>query len=365
MKITKIKPSYYFVPYDRPLGNGKYMYYGMTMNVCCVETDEGITGVGYVGGPMGGGGIIHETLKELSSYVVGEDPFTVEKIWAKMYLPKIFGRKGLEMRAISAVDIAIWDLIGKAVNQPLYKLLGGYTNKLKAYVAAGYYEKGLNLKMLSTEMEQIVNRGARAVKMKIGRFPIREDAERIRVARETIGPDVDLLVDANNAYSVPDAIKMARHLEKYDVYWFEEPVNCDDIPGQAAVTAATDIPVAIGENEYTRWGFRDLVDNKCANIFNTDCMVVGGITEWKRVADLAAAHDIPIAPHGNQFLHVHLTSAVPNGLILEWLEHDMGYSEMFIDELPMVDGYVSPPERPGLGFEFNFKAMEKYLKASA
>jgi len=363
MKITNVRPSYYWIPYDKPISNGKYTYHGMTMNLCSIDTDEGITGYGYVGGPMGGGGIIHETLKELKHYVVGEDPFNVEKIWAKMYQPKIFGRKGLEMRAISAVDIAIWDIMGKAAGQPIYKLLGGYTNKIKAYVAAGYYEEGVNLKALAAEMERILNVGAKAVKMKIGRFSVRDDAERVRVVRETIGPDIALLADANNAYSVSDAIKMARHLEKYDAYWFEEPVNCDDIPGQAAVTAATDVPVAIGENEYTRWGFRDLVDNKCANIFNTDCQIVGGITEWKRVADLAAAYDIPVAPHGSQFLHVHLVTAVPNGLILEWLEHAMGYSEMFMEELPMVDGYVSPPERPGLGFEFNFKAMEKYLKA--
>ncbi len=361
MKITDVRPEYYWMPFNKPVSNGKYTYYGRSMNLCYIDTDEGVTGLGYVGGPMGGGGIIHETLKDLKPYLMGEDPFNTEKIWAKMYLPKIFGRKGLEIRAISAVDIAIWDAVGKAVGKPIHQLLGGYTNKIKAYVAAGYYEEGVSLKDLAAEMERILKLGARAAKMKIGRFSIREDAERVRVARETIGPDVDLLVDANNSYSVPEAIKMARYLEKYDAFWFEEPVSCDDIPGQAAVTAATDIPVAIGENEYTRWGFRDLIDNKCANVFNTDCQVVGGITEWKRVADLAAAYDIPVAPHGDQYLHIHLVAAVPNGLILEWLQQKTGFlGGMFMEELPMVDGFVSPPNRPGLGVEFNHKAMEKF-----
>ncbi len=361
VKITDLRPFNYWKPYKTPISNGKYTYYGSSVNLCHIDTDEGITGIGWVGG----GQIVHETLRQLKDYVIGEDPFDVEKIWAKMYLPKIFGRKGLTTRAISAVDIAIWDVIGKAVGKPIYKLLGGYTNKIPAYIAGGYYQEGKGLKGLEQEMIENLKQGAKAIKMKIGAVPIREDAERIRVVRETIGPDIGLLVDVNNAYSVNDAIRMARYLEKYDCFWYEEPVSCDDIPGQAAVTAATDVPVAIGENEYTRWGFRDLVDAKAGKIFNADAQVLGGITEWKKVADLAAAYDIPVAPHGSQEVHIHLVTAIPNGLILEYYNANVvGIAdEMWEERVPMVDGFVSPPERPGLGLEFNYKAMEQYRQA--
>lgn len=358
MKITDLRPFNYWKPYDTPISNGKYTYYGSSVNLCHIDTDEGITGIGWVGG----GAIVHETLKQLKDYVVGEDPFDTEKIWAKMYLPKVFGRKGLTTRAISAVDIAIWDCIGKAMQKPIYKLLGGYTNSIRAYIAGGYYQKGKGLKGLADEMEQNLKQGATAIKMKIGAAPIREDAERIRVVRETIGPDIDLLVDVNNAYSVNDAIRMVPHLEKYDCFWYEEPVSCDDIPGQAAVTAASAVPVAVGENEYTRWGFRDLVANKCAKVLNADAQVLGGITEWKKVADLAAAYDIPVAPHGSQEVHIHLVTAIPNGLILEYYNANVvGIAdEMFEERAPMLKGYVSPPEKPGLGLSFNYKGMEKY-----
>ncbi len=154
-------------------------------------------------------------------------------------------------------------------------------------------------------------------------------------------------------------------MEKYEPFWFEEPVSPDDIPGQAAVAAATDIPIAIGENEYTRWGFRDLIDNKCADVLNADCQVLGGITEWKRVANLAAAYDIPVAPHGNQDVHVHCVATAQNGLILECGNLDPKepslFNAIFIGRQTLdKDGLCPVPQTPGLGIELNMKAFEKY-----
>ena len=156
--------------------------------------------------------------------------------------------------------------------------------------------------------------GAKAVKMKIGGAPINEDVERVRVVREAIGPDVDLMVDANAAYRYYDAIKIAKRMEPYDVFWFEEPVNPDDYQGHKLVSQATSIPISTGENEYTRYGFRDLIETRSVAILQPDPLIMGGITEIKKVAALAEAHDLPISPHGNQDIGVHVVAGVSNGL---------------------------------------------------
>ena len=358
MKITEVTSAIYSRPHERPITNGKYTYTEISVVVVKVTTDDGLTGIGWAGG----GSIVGETVKELEPYVVGEDPFNVERIWDKMYLPKVFGRKGLTTRAISAVDIAIWDLIGKAVEKPLYQLLGGYRDTVPAYIAGGYYEEGKGLDGLSREMETNLKLGARAIKMKIGAVSLREDEKRVKAVREVIGDEVDLLVDANNAYNTYQATQMAHRLEEYDAFWFEEPVSPDNIGGSAEVAASSDIPIATGENEYTRWGFRDLIEARAADIINADAQVLGGITEFRKVADLASAYEIPVAPHGSQGVHVHLVAAIPNGLIVEYYEKNTNPLEgmMFDQSLELVNGQVSPPKRPGLGVELNEKALEPY-----
>ena len=358
MKINEVTPAVYSLPYEKPISNGKYTYTASTEVVVKVGTDEGITGIGWAGG----GSIVAETVKELEPYVVGEDPFNVERIWDKMYLPKVFGRKGLTTRAISAVDIAIWDVIGKAVDKPIYQLLGGYRDSVPAYIAGGYYEEGKGTDGLRREMETNLELGARAVKMKVGAVSLREDEKRVKTVRDVVGDDVDLLVDANNAYNTYQAVQMAHRLEDYEVYWFEEPVSPDNISGSAEVAASSDVPIATGENEYTHWGFRDLIEARAADILNADAQVLGGITEFRKVAALASAYEIPVAPHGSQEIHVHLVAAIPNGLIVEFYEKNTNALDgiMFHESLELVDGMVSPPDRPGLGVELNEKALEPY-----
>ncbi len=365
MKITDVRPAMLAKKRLTPRTNGKYTYRFTNSVFAFVDTDEGVSGFGWVGGGDAGGPMICQTIKEMKDYIVGMDPFAVDQVWAAVYLPKVFGRKGLTTRAISAIDIALWDLKGKAVGKPVYKLLGGFRDRVPAYLAGGYYAEGKTLRDLADEMEAYLRMNAKAVKMKVGAVSIREDIERVRIVRETIGPDTALLVDANNAYYPHDAIKFARAVEKYDPFWFEEPVSPDDIPGQALVTASTDVPIAIGENEYTRWGFRDLVANKCANVLNADAQVLGGITEWKRVANLAAAYDIPVAPHGNQDVHVHCVASIPNGLILEVGQVDPKepnlFDEVFIGRQRLdKDGLCPVPQTPGMGIELNMEAFKKY-----
>ena len=366
MKITNVIMECYRWPRPKPIRNGKFTYTDAGISVVKIETNEGITGLGLGAGSVNVGVQALVGLTEgFKPALIGEDPIDVERIWANMWVPKLIGRRGISTRVISAIDIALWDLKGKICNLPVYKLLGGYTSKIPTYIAGGSYEEGKGLKELAQEMEKNVSMGARAIKMKIGGAPINEDVERVRVVREAIGDKVKLLVDANNAYRYYEAIEIARKMEKYDIFWFEEPVAPDDYRGHAMIAAATSIPIATGENEYTRYGFRDLLEHRSAAIFNPDAQILGGVTEFMKVAALAAAYDLPVAPHGNQDVHVHLVSAIANGLIVEYYRDsvDPMWGKTFKEQLVLKDGFLEPPNRPGFGIELNEPALKQYRVA--
>ena len=220
MKITGITTKEFRWPRHKPIANGKHTYTHVTFAVVEIATTEGITGIG-----LGGGGEIERaTIARLTPMLIGEDPIDVERLWQKMWEPKLIGRRGLTTRAISAIDIGLWDIRAKFANLPLYKLLGGFRDRVPTYIAGGYYEEGKGLRELAREMEDNVRMGAKAVKMKVGAVPIAEDVARVRVAREAVGPDVKLMVDANCAYRYYEAIQLAKRIEEYDIFWFEEPV---------------------------------------------------------------------------------------------------------------------------------------------
>ena len=362
MRVTDVKMESYRWNRPKPIRNGRYVYPTAGLNIVKIETDEGVTGVGLSGGVQGAEDIGTSILEHLKMYVIGQDPFDTEKIWDEMWQPKLVGRRGITTRVISGIDIALWDIKGKVANRPLYKMLGGFTDRVPVYIAGGYYEEGKGLKELAAEMEESVSMGARAIKMKIGGAPINEDVERIRVVRDAVGPDVKVMVDANCAYRFYEAIEIARKTEKYDLYWFEEPVNPDDYEGHKLISQATSIPIATGENEYTRYGFRDLIEKRCVAILQPDALILGGITEFMKVAALAQAHDLPLAPHGNQEVHVHLVSAIPNGLTVEYYRDstDPMWGRMFNETLMVEDGHVRPPDRPGIGIEPNEEALAPY-----
>ena len=352
-------------PRHTPIRNGLYTYTHSSLDLVVIETDEGITGTGIGSGIQDAPIVSSSILDYLKQAVIGGDPLDNERHWHEMWRPKLVGRRGITTRVISGLDIALWDIKGKAAGLPVYKLLGGFTNHVPAYIAGGYYEEDKGLKELAEEMERNLEIGAKAVKMKIAGVPINEDVERVRVVRETVGNDVKVMVDANNAYRHYEAIQFARKVEKYDVFWFEEPVEPDDYIGQREITRATSIPIAAGENEYTRYGFRDMINHRAVDILQPDALVLGGATEFMKVAALAQANDLDIAPHGAQEVHIHLVCAIPNGLILEYYRDsvDPMHGKIYT-ETPMIrDGQVYAPERPGFGLEINRKALTKYRVA--
>ena len=359
LKITGITLQEYRWPRAKPITNGKHTYTHVDYALVRIATDQGIEGIG-----LGHGGEIERAvIARLTPLLVGEDPIDVERLWHKMWVPKLIGRRGLTTRAISAIDIGLWDIRAKAANLPLYKMLGGFRDRVPTYVAGGYYEPGKGLRELAQEMESNVAMGARAVKMKVGGVPMTEDAERVRVVRDAIGPATKLMVDANCAYRWYEAVQLARKIEPYDLFWFEEPVAPDDYDGHRKLAQATSIPIATGENEYTRYGFRDLIRNDCAAILNADAKVLGGITEFMKVAALAQAHDLDIAPHGSQDVHIHLVAAISNGLILEFYRDtvDPMWGRIYRDTLTLNDdGTVTAPTAPGLGIDPDESALAPY-----
>lgn len=360
MKITDMKVYAYVAKHSTPISNGKYTYGTTQLIICQLFTDAGIIGYGTAHDNIP---VVVDTLNSMKERVIGQDPFNYERIWDSLYLPKVYGRKGFETRALSCLDIALWDIMGKVAGRPIRQLLGGYNDSIPAYMAGGYYAPGKGLKELQEEVMINVRKGAKAIKMKIGGVSIAEDIERIDAVRDAIGKDVLLLVDANNAYNRIDALKMGRALDQRDIYWFEEPLSPDDIEGCAELCRKLDTPIAIGENEYTRWGFKQLVDAHAAQILNADACVLGGISEWKKVADYASASHILMAPHGDQEVHVHLVSAVSNGLIAEYYDSNLNellnvvYGEhMLLDE----KGHISAPMKPGLGVDIQLDKLEQY-----
>ncbi len=359
MKITEITTESYRWPLNIPITNGKHTYTHASLGLVKIETDTGQTGIGL--GDINP--ITKATVEYLKPELIGEDPLDVERLWEKMWIPKLIGRRGMTTRAISAIDIGLWDLKAKIAGMPLYKLLGGYRNRVPTYIAGGYYEEGKGLKELAEEMITNLEMGAKAIKMKVGGVSIREDVERVKTVRHAIGAEIKLMIDANCAYRYYEAIQLAKQVEEYDVFWFEEPVAADDYEGHRKLAAATSIPIATGENEYTRYGFRDLIAQQAVAIFNADAIILGGVTEFMKVAALASAYNLDIAPHGPQEIHVHLVAAIANGLILEFYRDtvDPMWGEIFLHTLNLnADGTVSPPDVPGIGIDPNYESLAPY-----
>ena len=359
MHITRITTEQFRWPRHKPITNGLHTYTHSGLGLVHIHTDAGMTGIGL--GSLDA--TVCAAVEDMAATLIGEDPLAVERLWHRMWVPKLVGRRGKTTRAISALDIGLWDLRAKAAGMPLYQLLGGFRDRVPTYIAGGYYEEGKGLEELAQEMITNVEMGARAVKMKVGAVSLQEDAERVRTVREAVGPDVKVMVDANCAYRAYEAIQLARRIEPYDIFWFEEPVAPDDMAGHRRLARATSIPIATGENEYTRYGFRDLIQHEAAAILNADALILGGVTEFMKVAYLAQAHDLDIAPHGPQQLHIHLVAAIANGLILEFYRDsvDPMWGQIYRHSLTInADGTVSPPAVPGIGLAPNYEALEPY-----
>jgi len=331
-----------------------------------VRTEDGHVGVGYTYTGTNGARLLASMIDEyFAPRMVGLPAIAPERVWAQMFQELLLiGRRGFVPRALSAVDIALWDLAGQVANLPLYRLLGGYRDSVPAYASGGYYKPGDPLKEIAGEMGRYKDRGFSDFKMKVGGAPLAVDVERVRVARETIGPGSRLALDANNAWRTPsEALKFARAVERYDPWWLEEPLSPDDFEGHAQVAAALEWPVATGEIHSTRWDFRQIIERRAADILQPDAGVLGGVGEWMRVAHTAATFDLPVAPHWHADIHVQLVAAVPNGLTVEYFSVDediYNFERLLQVGLEPKDGMIPLPDRPGAGLVLDRDAVARF-----
>jgi L-alanine-DL-glutamate epimerase-like enolase superfamily enzyme len=321
-----------------------------------VTTDQGLEGIGLTYHEVGGEATRSLIERNIAPKILGRDPLETEAIWADLFAHlRGVGRKGLAFGAISAVDIALWDLKGKIVGLPLYRLLGGARTRIPVYASGGW--TSYSDEELVAEMRDMVAEGYSAIKFKVGveqaQNP-RRDAKRVRKVRDAVGPDVRLLIDANNCFDAATAVQFANSVRECDLLFFEEPVLADDIPGLARFKRGTDIPLATGEHEYTKYGVRDLILAEAVDIVQVDGARAGGYTEMLKIAALTEAWNLKLAPHAMEHIHIHLVAAAPNGLFLERLRlFEELTAATFVNAPQPVNGFIHIPDLPGLGLELD------------
>lgn len=383
MKITSVKSHVLSYELDEPLGYSQKFYTRRTAHLVEVETDAGITGIGECFGP-GPVALANKIIVEnvIQPMITGMDPLDREVIWNNVYNQlRDHGQKGMALQSLSGVDIALWDIAGKAFGQPLYKLLGGaFRERIPVY---GY---GMMLQQVSDlpqrfadQSAEIKDMGFGAIKMKIGKGP-EEDIKLVEAVRNSIGNDTKLMVDANHAYTAREAIPLGRELENLNVYWFEEPVAPEDKQGYRELCEALDMSIAGGEAEFTRWGFRELIEHRCVDILQPETCSLGGVSEYLKIRDLAHTHFIPVVNHvwGSAVcvaLNLHLLAAMPDlpgGVypVQPMLEYDTTPNIFredlltkplgILDQVKANQGWAGLPDGPGLGIDVDFDLVERY-----
>lgn len=352
-----------------------------------IETEDGLVGWGEGKNAAGSAGeygtLVHLLNHEVAPRLIGQNAGDITRIWEMLYngvraetaarsghgMPSL-ARRGLTVAAISAVDIALWDILGKHLGQPVWQLLGGRkADRMPAYASGGWAPA----EKIGEQLQSYIDQGGfRAVKMRVGAMDVtpHTSATRVKAARAALGPDIEIAVDAHGTYTVAGAKRFAHMVEDCDLAWFEEPVSGDDKPGMAEVRAATRVPISAGESEATRHDFRDLVMLRAADILQPDLAFCGGITEGLRVAALAASFNLRFAPHlwaGAPcfFAGLHLCAASPASFTIEY---SCGANPMIHDliegNVDASDGMVAIPDGPGLGFSISEKFLRAHVKKS-
>jgi L-alanine-DL-glutamate epimerase-like enolase superfamily enzyme len=370
-QIESVSVAAVEVPLDRVTSFSTRTVHARHYGLVKVRSTDGIEGIGfcYVGSKAGG--IVKTAVEQLLAPVlIGRESRQTEALWQEMYQEAILqGRSGSVMRGISILDTALWDLNAKSVGLPLHDYLGSlHRDQVIAYASGGYYLDGKTPAKLGEELAGYVAKGFKAVKMKTGRLSPAEEEARIAAARDAIGPDVHLMLDANNAWSdLPTAMEYMRRFEAYDPYWIEEPFSPDAIDLHARLAQRTSITVATGEIEVGRWRFRELIDAGGAEILQTDAAVCGGISEWRKIAAHADSRGVTVSPHWFHDLHTPLVAATPNARFVEFFLDDqvLNFRRLINNQLAFKAGYVQLRQDPGLGFGFDEKAIAQYAGSSA
>nr|WP_314073472.1 mandelate racemase/muconate lactonizing enzyme family protein [uncultured Roseococcus sp.] len=374
MKIARVSTHVLEARLAEPFAYSRAWYDTRMAMIVEIETDTGLVGWGECYGPAR---MTEAVVRNVAPWLIGEDPLRTEVIWQDIYARlRDHGQKGLVIQGLSGIDIALWDIKGKHFSAPVHQLMGGpMRTEVQAYATGLYRRRGGDpLRYLPEEAAGYVAEGFRAVKLKVG-FGIAEDLAATRAVREAIGPDVGLMVDANHAYDAVAAIRLGRLIEPLDIGWFEEPVPPEDLAGHRAVKAALGIPVASGECEFTRFGFREMLVQGAVDIIQPDTCSAGGLSECKKIADMAAAFGVRYNPHCwgtgiglaaalqlSAVLPTHTpTSLAPAQPLFEFDRTEHPIRQAILKQpLEPAGGMMRIPMGPGLGIEIDRDALARF-----
>ncbi len=356
-RIVSLEAGYYHVPLEVTLSDSRHGdMQAFELNTIRVRDADGAEGVGYTYTCGRNGAAIDAILRrDIPDQIIGEDADRIEHLWQKIWWGQHYGgRGGPTALAQSAIDMALWDLKGKRLGQPLWTLLGGHDPRVPCY--AGGIDLDFPLDKLLRQTDDNLRRGFRAIKMKVGRQRLSEDVERVKAMREHLGEGFPLMVDANMKWSADEAIRAARAFQPFDLVWLEEPVIPDDVAGQARVVREGGLPIAAGENLRTLWDFRQLITAGGVTYPEPDVTNCGGITSFMKIAHLAEAFNLPVTSHGAHDITVHLLAAAPNRSYLE--AHGFGLDRYIAEPLAIEGGSAIAPNRPGHGVAFDWKGLD-------
>jgi L-alanine-DL-glutamate epimerase-like enolase superfamily enzyme len=377
VKITQIEAIPLVRKLQQEFLGGTYKIVNRNTLVTRIHTDMGIVGQAFGGDEDRLQADIVRLIREhLAPQLIGEDPRDVERLWESMFFSNVdLGNRALHvldlnnrailMQAISAIDNALWDALGKLYGVPLYKLLGGYRDAVPVIAIGGYYyANDPSYRMLQDEARQYKDKQLAGLKLKVGRASIKEDVERVRAVREAVGDDFMIACDANQAWTPNQAIEFCRLAEPLNIRWMEEPVRWyDQLDGLRRVSESSPIPVVAGQGEITRFGCRDLILHGGVKILNVDVTIAGGITEWRRIAGMASALNIEMAHHEEAQVALHLLASIPHGLFVEIFPNKIR-DPMWYD-LPVLQprieaGMMHLPQSPGLGMDLDETVIARY-----
>ena len=380
MKVTALDTYFLSAPLPQVVRTSTHAISRVSEVVVKLTTDAGHVGIGEAHGPFlfqaGPEGLrsVRDILDAITPLVVGQDPFEVERIWQDLFaltytsvrgIPTLARQQRPLVTAMSAIDIALWDLQGRAIGRPVWALLGGaLRRRVPAYVTGFYYRDGERPDDLVREAAMYLEQGYRTLKVKVGGLTPEADAERVGVIRKAVGRDVALMLDANQGWNLPTAVRAARLCAPHDIFWLEDPMPWyDERHTLARLKAETDIPIAAGETEYTPFGLRTMLAEGLVDYLIIDSTWAGGLTTWRKAAVMAELYQVPLAAHHDPQIHVHAVAASPTGLILESFAaptRDPLWFELFRERPAIVDGFMAVPEAPGLGLDLRDDTLEKY-----
>jgi len=358
--ITKFTCALYRVPLTEPVSDAKVIQGrqrplgDVDVLVAQIATSDGLEGLGFAYSKRAGGPALFAHAKQIGPLLIGEDPLDTGRLWEKLlWAAASVGRQGVAVQAVAAFDIALYDRKAKLAGLSLAKLIGSYRPSVRCYDTGGGF-LSTKIDVVIANAERALARGMGGIKLKVGGDP-KEDVARVGAVRKALGDDVPLMVDANQQWDRAAARRIGRRLEEFDLVWIEEPLDSADIKGHAALRAALDTPIASGEMLSAASDHRAFLEADAVDVLQPDAARIGGVTPYRRVADLADDHGVMVAPHFATQLHVHLAAAQPREGWVEWFDW---LEPLFDERLELRDGRVLVPDRPGIGLTVSARAAE-------